>query len=106
MRDSILHALFRVLDLLPWTRRRKPGRHSAAHLDHDPVHPVPDEVPYSAWAKPWPGISSRQARAVFLADAALDLTPDQRERRWAAAFAELGVDYPYAYPGDHFSAAG
>lgn len=33
-------------------------------------------------------------------------TPVQRERRRAAEFAALGVNYPYRYPGDHFAAVG
>ncbi|MFE3648227.1 hypothetical protein ACFXO2_10325 [Streptomyces sp. NPDC059152] len=43
----------------------------------------------------WTGPSSTEARAIFRAKEAQTLTPEHRERWWAAAFAEIGVDYDF-----------
>ncbi|MEU0691461.1 hypothetical protein [Streptomyces uncialis] len=98
MRDAIARALFRVLDLIPLTRRTAPGRHTAQHLTHQTC---PDPDGDRPWAKPWPGPSSHQARSVFRAEEARALDPERRERFYATAWAELGYDYPYTAPGIH-----
>ncbi|AGP56800.1 hypothetical protein [Streptomyces rapamycinicus] len=99
MRDAIAHILLWVLHLfVPQTRRRGPGRHSAEHFATvTAMSPAPHRH------QPWTGPSSEDARAIFRADVS-HLTPEQRERHWAAAFAEIGVEYPYRYEGDHFAA--
>ncbi|MGX2996297.1 hypothetical protein JNUCC64_18800 [Streptomyces sp. JNUCC 64] len=62
--------------------------------------PAPDPNP---WRRPWTGPSSAEALAIFRAEETRHLTPAQRERFYATAFAELGYDYPYAAtaPGLH-----
>lgn len=83
---------------------RRPGRHSAAYLTE---RPVPESVA-NPWSRPWTGPSASQVRAVFrpetTAESTVPLSPMQRERRWAVQFAEIGVDYPYSYPGAPFDA--
>lgn len=98
MRDAIAHILCWVLPLSPpRTLRRTPGRHSAEYLKAVTIIP-----PTLHTARPWSGPSSQDARAVFRADVS-SLTPEQRERRWAIAFSDIGFDYPYGYAGDHFA---
>ncbi|WP_406001185.1 hypothetical protein [Streptomyces sp. NBC_00829] len=48
-----------------------------------------------ATRRPWSGPSSAQAHAIFHAEETRALTPEQRERWWATAFAEIGVDYDF-----------
>ncbi|MGX2995390.1 hypothetical protein JNUCC64_14015 [Streptomyces sp. JNUCC 64] len=109
MRKRIFHALVWVLIRLPLTRRSRPGRHTAEHLaETGPVPVVPTSAPRpvsvpapapvpepSPWRRPWTGPSSAEALAIFRAEEARDLNPEQRERFYATAFAELGYDYPY-----------
>ncbi|MEV3874681.1 hypothetical protein [Streptomyces sp. NPDC049906] len=45
------------------------------------------------WAKPWPGPSSAQARAVFHAPEAHHLDPAQQELFYAEAWAAQGYTY-------------
>ncbi|MFI1867452.1 hypothetical protein [Streptomyces jumonjinensis] len=107
MRDVIAlltRALIQVLSVFPGTRRTTPGRHSAAHFASRPTPaPAPEPAALSPWRKPWAGPSAQQVWAIFRAEEALHLSPVQRERFFATAFAECGIDYPYRYPGDHFS---
>ncbi|MGW1839838.1 hypothetical protein [Streptomyces sp. NPDC002067] len=91
MRDVIARALSWVLSVLA---PRRPGRHSAEHLASRAVPaPVPESV--SVWSRPWRGPSADDARAIFHAEETRYLTPEQRERWWAAAFSEIGVDYDF-----------
>ncbi|MGX8904754.1 hypothetical protein ACR820_05870 [Streptomyces netropsis] len=110
MRDVIALALVAVLAPLGVLLFRLSvpagGRHTA-----DPAfRPVPTSVPApplhptARQPKAWTGPSSKQVRAIFHAEEVQDLTPEQRERWWAVAFAEIGVEYPYRYPGDQFAA--
>ncbi|WP_246562106.1 hypothetical protein [Streptomyces roseirectus] len=80
---ACLHTL---LDLvLPATgKRRSPS----------PVTPPAQPEPYvSPWSRPWTSPGK--------ADAVREL---QEERRRAAAYASLGIDYPYTYDGAPFAA--
>ncbi|MFF4696473.1 hypothetical protein [Streptomyces chattanoogensis] len=99
MVDLIVRALLRVLCLLLPAH----GRHSKARPDAPSV-PEAESSPVNPWTKPWTGPSSKQVRTIFRAEETLRLSPVQRERRWAAEFADLGVDYAYRYPGDQFAA--
>ncbi|MEU3450376.1 hypothetical protein AB0H29_24585 [Streptomyces thermolilacinus] len=97
MRDAIARSLMWVLRLVLPAR----GRHAAAA-------PAPERLPeaehVNPWSRPWGGPSSAQARAIFHPEedeeTTLPLSPIQRERRYAAAFAMIGVDYDY--PGAPF----
>lgn len=101
MRDSIARALARVLALfIPWTRRPEPGRHSAAHFVAR-AESAAVATPASPWRRPWLGPSSADARAIFGAVEARTLDPVRRERFFATAWAERGVDYEYIAPGIH-----
>lgn len=102
MRDAIARALTRVLALLPWTRRPDPGRHTAAHFAAQPA-PTPEPASVNPWARPWTGPTKEEAAEFFRqrAETTLELHTI-RERRRAAAFATMGVDYPYAYDGAPF----
>lgn len=88
-----------LLVLLP--SRRTPGKHSSAYRPE----PAP-VVSVSPWSRPWTGPSSTDARRIFRpetdAESTLVLSPVQRERRYAAEFAAIGVDYPYTYKGAPF----
>ncbi|MFM9368627.1 hypothetical protein [Streptomyces sp. Da 82-17] len=77
-----------------FARRRRPGRHSAQYLAAAQT-PAPDPVPVSPWARPWNSPSAAEVRAIFRDERILALPALQRERAWAAAFAELGVDYDH-----------
>lgn len=104
MRDLIVRALCWVLSVLaPWTHRTAPGRHAAAYLA---TLPTATPAPMSPWANPWTGPSAEEVRAIFRAEETLRLTPVRRERFFATAFAECGIEYPYRYPGDQFTALG
>ncbi|MDI3386533.1 hypothetical protein QIS99_09955 [Streptomyces sp. B-S-A8] len=84
--------LARALSWAPW--RRRPGRHSAKHLAAQrAAEPVPE--PVSPWSRPWTSPSGADVRAIFRDPQTLALPTPQRERAWAAAFAELGVDYDH-----------
>ncbi|MYY13555.1 hypothetical protein GT204_32970 [Streptomyces sp. SID4919] len=113
MRDAIARALVRVLDVLPWTRRTRPGRHSAGHLavrtgpvplvicaarTPIPVHVLARSVP-SPWGhrvppylRDWIGEQEERER--------------QYERRAAVAAAALGVDLPFTFDGSDVTRAG
>ncbi len=101
MRHSIARALVACLRiilaaLLPATGNRRAEPTAA------PAQPcVPTAGP---WTKPWTGPSSADAQAIFRAEETMPLTPLQRERRFAIEFAARGIEYPYRYPGDQFSA--
>ncbi|MGX2995187.1 hypothetical protein JNUCC64_12965 [Streptomyces sp. JNUCC 64] len=104
MRDRIARALVRVLARLPLTRRVRPGRHTADHLARPEPRPVPVSIPTpepDPWRRPWTGPSSAEALAVFRAEEARYLSPEQRERFYATAFAERGYDYPCLGEGVH-----
>ncbi|MFE6689661.1 hypothetical protein ACFVFQ_24680 [Streptomyces sp. NPDC057743] len=96
MRDAIARALDWVLALLPLTRRPGPGRHSAAFFaSHPAPEPAPAAITVNPWLEPWRGPSADAVREIFRADEVQSLTPEQRERWWAAAFCEIGVDYDF-----------
>ncbi|MEU3714354.1 hypothetical protein [Streptomyces catenulae] len=96
MRNLIAHALKRAASLLS----RTPGRHTERHLrtQEPPLAPASD-APANPWSRPWTGPSSAQVRAIFRPEGeeetTLTLSPIQRERRYAAAFALIGIDYDY-----------
>ncbi|MFK0289963.1 hypothetical protein ACIQU6_05655 [Streptomyces sp. NPDC090442] len=93
MRDVIAHALAWVLVLLPRSRRHiAPGRHSAAYFA---ARPTPEPVITNPWLEPWRGPSAAMVREIFHAGEVQSLTPEQRERWWAAAFCEIGIDYDF-----------
>lgn len=119
MRDRIARALLWVLSVLAPCG---PGRHSAAFLaaSSEPVaEPAPEPVSepvVSPWSRPWPTPTPEHVRALYAplrgedvaltrpyvpAETTLDLGVI-RERRRAAELADLGVDYPYTYPGAPF----
>jgi len=62
--------------------------------------------PYvSPWSKPWTSPSKEEAAALFRRMVEADAEREhQQERRRAAAFATLGIDYPYTYDGAPFGA--
>lgn len=95
MRDAIARTLLWLLALLLWTRRTKPGRHSAEFFAE---HSQP--TPVSPWSEPWNLPTKQQAQELFRqqAETTLQLNLTQ-ERRRAAALATMGVDYPYTYEG-------
>ncbi|MDI3405777.1 hypothetical protein [Streptomyces cavernicola] len=75
---------------------RRPGRHSAQYLAAQRADvPDPEPEPVSPWARPWTSPSAAEVRAIFRDERILALPPLQRERAWAAAFAEVGVDYDH-----------
>jgi len=92
MRDAIARALAWVLALLPWTGRPRPGRHSATFFAQQATS---EPVSVNPWLKPWRGPSAEMVREIFHAEEVQSLTPEQRERWWAAAFFEIGVDYDF-----------
>ncbi|MEU3188377.1 hypothetical protein ABZ707_29910 [Streptomyces sp. NPDC006923] len=95
MRDSIARILVWLLLLRLPSRKRR----------HGAVRKAARHVPAAVRRQPgWRGPSSAEARAIFRDKAADRLTPQQRERFWATAFAEIGVDYPYRYRDDQFAA--
>ncbi|RLU94782.1 hypothetical protein CTZ27_18955 [Streptomyces griseocarneus] len=98
MRDAIATFLTWALRLLLPAR----GRHSEAQRSPQHVSD-PAFAPARTGRRPWTGPSSAQARAIFHAEETQALTPEQRERWWALAFAEIGVEYPYRYEGDQFT---
>ncbi|MFK0289507.1 hypothetical protein ACIQU6_03325 [Streptomyces sp. NPDC090442] len=89
MRDAIARALVRILRILLPAR----GRHAATPATVPELDTPPTTPP--AARRQWTGPSSAQARAIFRAKEAQALTPEQRERWWATAFAEIGVDYDF-----------
>ncbi|MET8983312.1 hypothetical protein ABZX85_47895 [Streptomyces sp. NPDC004539] len=103
MRHSIARAISACLRTLlslalPATGRRR--KHPAAAL------PVPPEPYVSPWSRPWTGPTKEEAAEIFRRQAEEDALRElQGERRRAAAYATLGVDYPYTYDGAPFGAA-
>ncbi|MEU7183081.1 MULTISPECIES: hypothetical protein [Streptomyces] len=98
MRDLIVRALKLVSALFGI----KPGRHSEEYLA-DQTFTLTDTAPASPWTRPWAGPSATEVREIFHAEETFPLTPEQRERRWALQFADIGIEYPYRYPGDQFA---
>ncbi|QNP71518.1 hypothetical protein IAG44_20185 [Streptomyces roseirectus] len=100
--SACLRALLSLL--LPATgKRRKPQRPAAAcpHL----TSPTPPAPYVSPWSRPWTGPTKEEAAAFFRRQAEADAAREahlQHERRKAAAYATLGVDYPYTYEGAPF----
>ncbi|QNP71501.1 hypothetical protein IAG44_20085 [Streptomyces roseirectus] len=109
MRDFIVHALSCALRIL--LPRRRPGRHTAAHLTPTaPKSPLATPViPESPWSRPWTSPSKAEAAEIFRRQAEAEESRRlhelhlQRERRHAAALASLGIDYPYTYEGAPFT---
>ncbi|MFF4934987.1 hypothetical protein ACFY2H_39960 [Streptomyces griseofuscus] len=93
MRDSIARTLLWVLRLLlpAHGKRRAIPAASPAIVPA----PAPRSESTAAWSRPWHGPSADEARAIFHAEETRSLTPEQRERWWAVAFAEIGVDYDF-----------
>ncbi|MGW1835816.1 hypothetical protein [Streptomyces sp. NPDC002067] len=93
MRNLIAHALKRAASLFS----RTPGRHTEKHLRTQEPPLVPAST--NPWTRPWTGPSSEEVRAIFRpegeGETTLTLSPIQRERRYAAAFALIGIDYDY-----------
>ncbi|MFJ6573132.1 hypothetical protein ACIQNU_37560 [Streptomyces sp. NPDC091292] len=90
MRDAIARTLVRVLSvLIP----RPPGRHSAEYLAAQT--PEPALTPASPWSRPWTAPSAQEVRAVFRDERTQELPELQRERVYAAEFADLGLDYDF-----------
>ncbi|MFE9410943.1 hypothetical protein ACFYN0_19475 [Streptomyces sp. NPDC006704] len=88
----------RIARLFTWLRlvlvpqpSRRPGRHSAAYLAEQSATTHPK--PASPWNAPWQGPSAATVREIWREGAGLPQL--QRERRWATAFAELGIDYDH-----------
>ncbi|MFJ9646698.1 hypothetical protein [Streptomyces sp. NPDC101206] len=100
MRDLIHSILAVVLSVLTPSR---PGKHSAAYLAE---HPTPKPL-VNPWSRPWSGPSAAEVREVFRpADATLQLracSVEELERRYAAAFAAIGVDYWQSTAGPDYS---
>ncbi len=91
MRDVIARALLWVLRvLLPAHGRRRAPINTI--VPASPPAPTPRERLFS-------GPSSEEVRAIFHAEEALSLPPIQRERWWAVAFAQLGIDYDIPHEG-------
>ncbi|MFE4610025.1 hypothetical protein ACFRK5_17000 [Streptomyces niveus] len=108
MRDLIARALTWMLRLLLPAQ----GRHSATATP-----PTPEPAHVNPWDTPWPtptpkrvddlyapldGEEIRLVRPYALTEFTMKLGVIH-ERRRAAELASLGVDYPYAYEGDHFT---
>lgn len=107
--------------LLKWAERLFPGRgkHRAAPAFASAPAPAPAPAPESApdssrgtnqpdqpkpepanasvdpWRTPWRGPTAKAVREIFHAEEVQSLTQDQRERWWAAAFFEIGVEYDF-----------
>ncbi|MCX4675012.1 hypothetical protein OG413_06685 [Streptomyces sp. NBC_01433] len=86
MRDLIARSLTWVLRLLLPAQ----GQHSTTAT---PTTPEP--APVSPWSRPWTAPSSQEVRAIFQDERTQELPPLQRERVWAAEFADLGLDYDF-----------
>ncbi|MFM9447534.1 hypothetical protein [Streptomyces acidiscabies] len=120
MRHAIARAIFACFHILltlalPASgRRRKPPAAAA---------PVPPPPYVSPWSRPWTGPTKEEAAEFFRLQAETDAVrqalaerergralqdPDehalQQERQLAAAYATLGIDYPYTFPGAPFTA--
>ncbi|MGW9041266.1 hypothetical protein ACWGQL_01675 [Streptomyces lydicus] len=76
----------------PQPRHPEPESHSAAFLTQQPT---PEPAHVNPWRKPWRGPSAETVREIFHAEEVQSLTPEQRERWWAAAFSAIGVDYDF-----------
>jgi len=76
------------------------------HRQTEPVPaPTPPEPYVSPWSRPWTGPTKEEAAEFFRRQAAADAEREARlqyERRRAAAYASLGMDYPYTYEGAPF----
>ncbi|WP_329148325.1 hypothetical protein OIU91_19935 [Streptomyces sp. NBC_01456] len=97
--------------LLKWAERLFParGKHRAAPApapesapdpsrgtnQPDQPNPEPANASVDPWRTPWRGPSAKAVRAIFHAEEVQSLTQDQRERWWAAAFLEIGVEYDF-----------
>ncbi|MFF3086338.1 hypothetical protein ACFVRB_15010 [Streptomyces nojiriensis] len=104
MLDLIHHFLAVVMSLLAPSR---PGKHSATYLASHPAA----SAAANPWSRPWTGPSAAQVREIFTPnDATVQLracSVEELERRYAAAFAAIGVDYWQNVAGpDHSRAAG
>ncbi|MFJ4799922.1 hypothetical protein [Streptomyces murinus] len=93
MRDSIVRTALWVLRLLLPAH----GKRRAIPAAPPVIVPVPAPrcESVAAWSRPWHGPSADEARAIFHAKETRSLTPEQRERWRAVAFAEIGVDYDF-----------
>ncbi|QNP71103.1 hypothetical protein IAG44_17770 [Streptomyces roseirectus] len=107
MRHSIARAISACLHillsyLLPATGTRRKPLAAAA-----PVPPETSQPYVSPWTRPWTSPSKEEAAAIFRRQAEADATRErlQQERRRAAAYATLGIDYPYTYDGAPFGPA-
>ncbi|WP_405644990.1 hypothetical protein [Streptomyces uncialis] len=113
MRDSIARALAWVLNVLPWTRRTRPGRHSAEHFGNQPAPapliicaprtPVPLHVLARTAPTPWGPRIPPYLRGWINEQ---EERERQRERREAAAAATRGVDIPFTFDSSNVARVG
>ena len=102
MRHSIARAISACLRTLLAVLLPAKGKHRQT----EPVPaPTPPEPYVSPWSRPWTGPTKEEAAEFFRRQAAADAEREARlqyERRRAAAYASLGMDYPYTYEGAPF----
>ncbi|WP_416975769.1 hypothetical protein [Streptomyces sp. 4F14] len=107
MRHAISHAISACLHILLSLALPARGRRRKPPTPATPILPQPYVSP---WSRPWTGPTKEEAAEFFRRQAAADTERHlqaerllQQERRRAAAFATLGVDYPYTYNGAPFT---
>jgi len=98
MSQLIAHAILACLRTLLELLLPASGKRRATP---QPAAPTPAEPYVSPWSRPWTSPTKAEAAAFFRQQAERDA---QFERRQAAAYATLGVDYPYTYDGAPFGA--
>ncbi|MFE0189273.1 hypothetical protein [Streptomyces sp. NPDC058989] len=105
MTDLILRALKHLCSLLFPAR----GKHRATPAPApepapnpsrrtrrpEQTNPEPANASVNPWLTPWRGPSGKEVREIFHAEEVQSLTPEQRERWWATAFFEIGIDYDF-----------
>ncbi|MHC5902638.1 hypothetical protein ACVNF4_01775 [Streptomyces sp. S6] len=96
MRHFIARAISACLRALLELLLPASGKRRAPHLAAAPVQAEPYVSP---WSRPWTSPSKAEVAEFFRQQAERNL---QQERRQAAAYATVGVDYPYTYDGAPF----
>ncbi|MFJ7422833.1 hypothetical protein ACIQXD_30150 [Streptomyces uncialis] len=113
MRDAISRALVRVLDVLPWTRRTRPGRHTVRYLT-DRAAPGPfvicaarTPLPVHVLARSVPSPCGHRV-PLYLRDWIREQEERGRqyERRAVVAAATPGVDLPFTCDGSDVARVG
>lgn len=116
MRHAIARAIFACLHILLTLALPASGRRRK-----QATAPVPPPPYVSPWSRPWTGPTKEEAAEFFRRQAEADAVRQvlaerehtlqdpaeharQQERQRAAAYATLGIDYPYTYPGAPFPA--